>query len=154
VACVRLFLRPFFTIFYVHHQKRYHEAITDSSAGLLHLPWLMVRHIPSYLKSLRATASCQAPLTGDTQGHGIFYVTPGLDDLGVISAHCPYFSAHETYPGHHILDHLRIHHPNPIRRRSAPTLGLKEFHEILLDGGQLPFHLVEKRLEARKGKKD
>ncbi len=232
-----------------------------SSHDIIPLPpkeRLAVRHTPAYLKSLRATASYQAPLTGDARGRGIFYVTPGLEDLGVISAHCPYLSAHETYPGHHLLDHLRIHHPNPIRRqiesplfyegwacyaeqllddygyvndprvkliqlkrqlwrtlraildvkihtgrislaqasaeienlgfsrtraqrqvrrfaltpgyqlcyfmgsheilelrrRFAPTLGLKEFHEILLAGGQLPFHLVERRLEARKGKKD
>jgi hypothetical protein len=232
-----------------------------SSRDIIPLPTeerLMVLHTPVYLESLRATASYQAPLTGDAEGRGVFYVTPGLEDLGVISAHCPYLSAHETYPGHHILDHLRIHHPNPIRRqiesplfyegwacyaeqlldecgyvtdprvqliqlkrqlwrtlraildvkihtgrislpqaaaeienlgfsrtraqrqvrrfdltpgyqlcyfmgsheildlrrRFAPSLGLREFHEILLTGGQLPFHLVEKRLEARKGKKD
>lgn len=219
---------------------------------------LAILQTPAYLESLRATASYQAPLTGDARGHGIFYVTPGLEDLGVISAHCPYLSAHETYPGHHLLDHLRIRHPNPIRRqiesplfyegwacyaeqlldefgyvtdpraqliqlkrqlwralraildvkihtgrislpqasaeienlgfsrkraqrqvrrfaltpgyqlcyfmgsheilelrrRFSPMLGLKEFHEILLAGGQLPFYLVERRLEARKGKKD
>jgi len=40
-----------------------------------------------------------------------------------------------------------------LRRRFTPALGLKEFHEILLAGGQLPFHLVEKRLEVRKGTK-
>ncbi len=231
-----------------------------SSRDIIPLPpeeRLTVLHTPVYLESLRATASYQAPLTGDAGGCGVFYVTPGLEDLGVISAHCPYLSAHETYPGHHILDHLRIHHPNPIRRqiesplfyegwacyaeqllddcgyitdprvkliqlkrqlwralraildvkihtgrislpqaaaeienlgfsrtraqrqvrrfaltpgyqlcyfmgsheilelrrRFAPILGVKNFHEILLTGGQLPFHLVEKRLDARKGKK-
>ena len=75
-----------------------------------------VLETPSYLHSLRATASYKAPLTGDTKGHGIFYITPGKEDLELISRHCPYLSAHETYPGHHILDHLRIHHLNPIRR--------------------------------------
>ena len=232
-----------------------------SSRDIIPLPpkeRLAILHTPAYLESLRATASYQAPLTGDAGSRGIFYVTPGLEDLGVISAHCPYLSAHEIYPGHHLLDHLRIHHPNPIRRqiesplfyegwacyaeqlldeygyitdprvqliqlkrqlwrtlraildvkihtgrislaqasaeienlgfshkraqhqvrrfaltpgyqlcyfmgsheilelrrRFAPSMGLKAFHEILLAGGQLPFHLVEKRLEARKGKKD
>jgi uncharacterized protein (DUF885 family) len=213
---------------------------------------LTVLHTPLYLRSLRATASYQAPLTGDMRGKGIFYITPGSEDLELISAHCPYLSAHETYPGHHVLDHLRIHHANPIRRqiesplfyegwacyaeqlldeygyvreprtrliqlkrqlwralraildvkihtgridlgeaareieglgfssgrakrqvrrfaltpgyqlcyamgaheilalrtRFEPAMGPKAFHEVLLDGGQLPFHLVEKRLEA------
>ncbi len=212
-----------------------------------------VLQTPSYLQSLRATASYRAPMTGNAKAHGIFYLTPGIEDLKLISSHCPYLSAHETYPGHHILDYFRIHHANPIRRqiesplfyegwatyaeqlldelgyvqdprrqlvqlkrqlwrnlravldveiqtgktglveaakriqnlgfsskragrqvrRFALTpgyqlcyymgtyeimrlrrqfssrLGLKAFHDILLGGGQIPFHLVEKRLEAR-----
>jgi hypothetical protein len=214
---------------------------------------LLVRETPSYLKSLRATASYRAPLTGDTGGPGIFYITPLENDLKIISAHCPYLSAHETYPGHHLLDHQRVRHPNPIRRQVesplfyegwacyseqlldelgytnqprqqliqlkrqlwrtlravldiklqtemiglgeaahqiedlgfsperaqrqarrfaltpgyqscyfvgsyeilrlrdqfAPRLGSKIFHETLLEGGQIPFHLVEKRLQER-----
>ncbi len=216
-----------------------------------------VRQTPSYLQSLRATASYRAPLPGNKKGYGIFYITPGKEDLEMISAHCPYLSAHETYPGHHILDHLRIHHSNPIRRqiesplfyegwacyveqlldelgyvedphqqliglkrqlwrvlraildvklhtgritlkqaareienlgfsphrakrqacrfaltpgyqlcyfigmqeilglrqRFVSIVGLKTFHDILLTGGQLPFHLVERRLESWRDKK-
>jgi uncharacterized protein (DUF885 family) len=211
-----------------------------------------VLQTPSYLQSLRATASYRAPLTGNRKGHGIFYITPGNENMGMIASHSPYLSAHETYPGHHILDHIRINHPNPIARQIesplfyegwacygellldelgyitdphrqliglkrqlwrnlraaldvelqtgkttlsqaaheietigfsperskrqvrrfalspgyqscyslgmheiirlkemyAPKLGLKTFHDTLLDGGQLPFHLVERRLEA------
>jgi hypothetical protein len=81
-----------------------------------------VLHTPSHLQSLRATASYKAPLTGHTRGHGVFYVTPGEEDLELISIHCPFLSAHETYPGHHILDHSRIHHPNPIRRQIESPL--------------------------------
>jgi hypothetical protein len=91
---------------------------------------------PSYLQSLRATASYKAPLTGDTKGHGIFYITPGEEDLAMISNHCPYLSAHETYPGHHILDYLRIHHANPIRRQIESPLfyeGWACYGEQLLD---------------------
>ena len=91
---------------------------------------------PSYLKSLRATASYRAPLIGNTKGNGIFYITPGKDDLELISAHCPYLCAHETYPGHHILDHLRIHNSNPIRRQIESPLfyeGWACYAEQLLD---------------------
>jgi len=91
---------------------------------------------PSFLHSLRATASYSAPLTGHKAGHGTFYLTPGTEDLAKISAHCPYLSAHETYPGHHILDHLRIHHPNPIRRQIESPLfyeGWACYAEQLLD---------------------
>jgi hypothetical protein len=97
---------------------------------------VIVLETPSYLQSLRATASYSPPLTGDINGHGIFYITPGTEDLELISSHCPYLSAHETYPGHHILDHIRIHHPNPIRRQIESPLfyeGWACYSEQLLD---------------------
>ena len=37
---------------------------------------VIVLQTPPYLKSLRATASYRSPLTGRTQGAGIFYITP------------------------------------------------------------------------------
>jgi hypothetical protein len=95
-----------------------------------------VLETPVYLQSLRATASYSAPITGHRKSNGIFYLTPGKEDLAKISAHCPYLSAHETYPGHHILDHLRIHHHNPIRRQVESPLfyeGWACYAEQLLD---------------------
>lgn len=95
-----------------------------------------VLETPVYLQSLRATASYRAPLTGDPSDHGIFFITPGEKDMELISGHCPYLSAHETYPGHHILDHIRIHHPNPIRRQIEMPLfyeGWACYAEQLLD---------------------
>jgi len=213
---------------------------------------LTVCRTPAFLQSLRAAAAYRAPLTGAARDQGTFYITPRKEDLTLISRHRPYLCAHETYPGHHILDHLRIYHSNPIRRqiesplfyegwacyaeqlldelgyiqnprlkliglkrqlwrnlraeldiklqtgkitldqaaqkvealgfsaqrarrqvrRFALTpgyqlcyfmgnheitelrehfssqLGIKDFHDTFLDGGQLPFHLVERRLEA------
>ncbi|NIO05738.1 MAG: DUF885 family protein [Proteobacteria bacterium] len=95
-----------------------------------------VLETPSYLESLRATASYRAPLTGNAKAQGVFYITPGKEDLEIIAAHCPYLCAHETYPGHHILDHIRIHHTNPIRRQIESPLfyeGWATYAEQLLD---------------------
>jgi hypothetical protein len=95
-----------------------------------------VLQTPFYLQSLRATASYRAPLTGNAKSPGIFYITPGKEDLELISSHCPYLCAHETYPGHHILDHLRIHHANSIRRQIESPLfyeGWASYAEQLLD---------------------
>jgi len=95
-----------------------------------------VLQTPSYLQSLRATASYRAPSTGNTKSPGIFYITPGKMDLRLISGHCPYLCAHETYPGHHILDHLRIHHANSTRRQIESPLfyeGWASYAEQLLD---------------------
>jgi len=97
---------------------------------------LQVLQTPSYLQSLRATASYKAPLTGSIAEPGVFYITPGKEDLGLIASHCAYLSAHETYPGHHILDHIRIHHKNPIRRQLESALfyeGWSCYGEQLLD---------------------
>ena len=110
-----------------------------SSREVLTFPWqeeLVVRETPSYLKSLRATASYKAPETGGSRGAGVFYITPLENDLRVVSAHCPYLSAHETYPGHHLLDYHRVHHPNPIRRQVESALfyeGWACYSEQLLD---------------------
>ncbi len=95
-----------------------------------------VLQTPVYLQSLRATASYSAPLTGDPGGSGIFYITPGISDPEMIIGHCPYLSAHETYPGHHLLDYFRIHHPNPVRRQIESPLfyeGWACYGEQLLD---------------------
>ena len=97
---------------------------------------LAVMQTPPYLRSLRATASYSAPLTGNTRSRGVFYLTPGREDLALIASHCPYLSAHETYPGHHILDQLRLYHPNPIRRQIESPLfyeGWACYAEQLLD---------------------
>jgi uncharacterized protein (DUF885 family) len=83
---------------------------------------LRILQTPLYLQSLRATASYSAPVTGDTTGPGTFYITPGTDDLALIATHCSYLTAHETYPGHHVLDHIRVRHPNPIRRQIESPL--------------------------------
>jgi uncharacterized protein (DUF885 family) len=78
---------------------------------------LSVEETPSYLQSLRATGSYRAPLTGQADMAGVFYITPEKENLQLVAGHCPYLSAHETYPGHHVLDHVRIHHPNAVRRQ-------------------------------------
>lgn len=91
---------------------------------------------PAYLSSLRATASYRASLTGRPTGGGIFYITSATGTSSLVEAHSPYLSAHETYPGHHVLDTVRIHHPNPIRRQIESPLfyeGWASYAETLLD---------------------
>jgi hypothetical protein len=95
-----------------------------------------VSETPLYLQSLRATASYSAPLTGDPERAGTFYITPGMSNPEMIIDHCPYLSAHETYPGHHLLDYFRIHHPKPVRRQIESPLfyeGWACYGEQLLD---------------------
>ena len=91
---------------------------------------------PSYLQSLRVTSSYRAPVTGDKKDRGIFYFTPAKEDLELVASHCAHLVAHETYPGHHVLDHLRIHHSNPVRRQIESPLfyeGWASYSERLLN---------------------
>jgi hypothetical protein len=97
---------------------------------------LRVLRTPHYLKSLRATASYCAPLTGTKGAQGVFHVNPSEHDLGIVASHSPYISAHETYPGHHLLDQFRISHSNPTRRQIESPLfyeGWACYAEQLLD---------------------
>jgi hypothetical protein len=91
---------------------------------------------PSYLVSLRATASYKAPLTGKTAGKGVFFITPFRGISRLVRSHVAYLSAHETYPGHHVLDTFRIQHPNLIGRQIESPLfyeGWSCYGETLLD---------------------
>jgi len=97
---------------------------------------LRVLRTPHYLKSLRATASYSAPLTGSSDTQGIFHVNPSEHDLAIVASHSPYISAHEAYPGHHLLDQFRISHSNPTRRQIESPLfyeGWACYAEQLLD---------------------
>jgi uncharacterized protein (DUF885 family) len=37
---------------------------------------------------------------------------------------------------------------NRLRDEFSSRMGIKSFHDTLLNGGQIPFHLAEKRLRA------
>lgn len=213
---------------------------------------VVVAQTPVFLQTLRSSASYAAPWGGPEEKPGYFYITPMVEDRSHHWQHHRFLSAHETVPGHHFLDALRLTLASPIRRsyesplyyegwscyaetlllsegylddprdhlvgwqrrfwralrgladlelqrgawsleqgrqclrqasypeatmrrrilhlavnpgyqlcytlglkeilqlreRFAPRLGLARFHEILLSGGQLPFPLVENRLQA------
>jgi uncharacterized protein (DUF885 family) len=52
-------------------------------------------------------------------------------------------------PGYQLCYSIGMHEILRIRKRFSSHVRLKAFHDTLLDGGQLPFHLVERRLEAK-----
>ena len=51
-------------------------------------------------------------------------------------------------PGYQLCYCLGNYEIKKLRNTYAGRIGLSEFHHILLGGGELPFHLIEKRLEA------
>ena len=92
---------------------------------------VVLSETPTYLRSVRSGASYSAPLTIDPGEQACFYITAGnpvgnsqMDVLRRQRLHREFrfLSAHETYPGHHLLDSIRRHLKNPVRRQIESPL--------------------------------
>jgi hypothetical protein len=81
-----------------------------------------VAETPLYLRSLRTSASYAAPWGAPEENPGYFYVTPEIEDLDYHFKHHRFLSAHETVPGHHLLDAARLHLASPLRRQYESPL--------------------------------
>ena len=93
---------------------------------------LTLKPTPTYLRSVRGSASFCSALTGTDGEKDIFYITTQYgQNMGQHTAvqvaarlHREYrfLSAHETIPGHHLLDTVRRGLKNPIRRQIESPL--------------------------------
>ena len=92
---------------------------------------LILAETATYLRPVRSGASYSAPLTVDDREHACFYVTIGdptsnshMDVLRRQRLHREFrfLSAHETYPGHHLLDTIRRNLDNRVRRQVESPL--------------------------------
>ncbi len=87
---------------------------------------------PTYLRSVRGTASFSAAFSLDKREKDFFYMTTRLpQERGREAAvllnrrfHREYkfLAAHETVPGHHLLDSVRRRLKNPVRRQIESAL--------------------------------
>ncbi|MBN3039489.1 MAG: DUF885 domain-containing protein, partial [Candidatus Omnitrophica bacterium] len=105
---------------------------------------IKVRQTPGFMRPVRASASYSAPVTTDRRESGYFYITADYGQVessesslyGDIHSEYIFVSAHETYPGHHLLDTLRRNLKNPIRRQiESPFFyeGWASYAEWLID---------------------
>ncbi|MGD8254316.1 MAG: DUF885 family protein [Syntrophobacterales bacterium] len=85
---------------------------------------VVLSETPTYLRSVRSGASYSAPVTIDHGEQACFYITAAntagnshMDVLRRQRLHREFrfLSAHETYPGHHLLDSIRRNLKNPVR---------------------------------------
>ncbi len=92
---------------------------------------VVLAETPTYLRSVRSFASYYAPLGSDPREEALFYITTArlhnkskLDVSRLKHLHRDYqvVTAHETYPGHHLLDCMRRSLDNPIRRQVDAAL--------------------------------
>jgi hypothetical protein len=87
---------------------------------------------PTYLRSVRSSASFSAAFSADAREKDSFYVTTQLaEQRGKEAANSvrrrlhreyKFLSAHETFPGHHLLDSVRRKLKNPARRQIESPL--------------------------------
>jgi len=77
---------------------------------------------PLYLRSLRSSASYAAAWGPPEETPGYFYVSPEMEDRAHHLRHCRFLSAHETVPGHHFLDTLRLSLPGLVARQYESPL--------------------------------
>lgn len=79
---------------------------------------LRIATLPPYLRAIRA-ASAYSSTPGDPTWKGTFYLVPpdgSRDDNWEDLADYRMLTAHEAYPGHHLLDSWRWQHVSPARR--------------------------------------
>ncbi len=112
---------------------------------------LEIAETPRYLRSVRGAASFAAAFTARPEETSYFYITtrPGGGHDAMTEAllkkrfHREYklLTAHETFPGHHLLDAVRRRLPNPVRRQVESPLfyeGWASYAEsMLVDSGYI-----------------
>lgn len=95
---------------------------------------ILIRATPQFMQPIRASASYSSPVTTDHREPAYFYITPG--EFSNVHSEYLFVTAHETYPGHHLLDTLRRSLKNPIRRQIESPLfyeGWASYAERLID---------------------
>lgn len=93
---------------------------------------IIVKETPSFMMPIRASASYSCPLSKNIKEPAFFYLT---EDKSIYSEYI-FLTAHETYPGHHLLDTIRRFSKNPIRQQiESPFFyeGWASYAEKLVD---------------------
>lgn len=79
---------------------------------------LAIKETPPYLKPVRSNAAYRAPDPALPGNSGVFYIPDNASPSAQTKAGREYLflAAHETFPGHHLLDYHRLRLTNPVRR--------------------------------------
>lgn len=127
------------------------------------VPFPEVQETPMYLKSVRSSASFAAGFTADPREKDFFYITTMLPqrrsrqagDLLRKRLHREYkfLSAHETFPGHHLLDSTRRNLTNRIRAQIESPLfyeGWAYYVESLLTEYGYVDHPLDQLIDSKR----
>lgn len=127
-------------------------------------PALDIKETPTYLRSVRGTASFGAALTADIGDVSYFYITTQLPETETKESanrlrerfHKEYkfLTAHEAIPGHHLIDSARRGMTNPVRRQIESPLfyeGWASYAEsLLVDHGYVQAPIQSLILQRRR----
>ncbi len=113
------------------HQLRTFFSQNGFSEELLSAP-VKIKYTPTYLKSVRSSASFAAAFSRDPREESYFYISTQFQQHNSketdhhlqrrLSREYKMLTAHETIPGHHFLDSCRRKLNNPIRRQVESPL--------------------------------
>ncbi len=111
---------------YKREVKKIKQFLVEKNLVTLeHDPGVEVEFTPLAMRGIRSAAAYAAPISLDA-GPGKYYILPlprgpntqvQKQRLAFIHRQCRFVTAHETYPGHHLLDLARLSNKNPIRRQ-------------------------------------
>jgi len=126
-------------------------------------PAVEIKETPRYLRSVRGTASFSAALSADIQDISYFYITTRLPETNTkesevllkkrLHKEYKFLTAHETIPGHHLLDSMRRRMKNPVRRQIESPLfyeGWASYAESLLVGSGYVKKPIERLVEYKR----
>jgi len=109
--------------------------VKSNLIGIPRMQDIRVRQTPVYLAPIRASASYGCPLSSNQKESALFYVS--IDHIKEnIHQEYIFVTAHEAYPGHHLLDSVRRNIKNPIRRQIESPLfyeGWASYAESLIE---------------------
>ncbi|MFC1884383.1 DUF885 family protein [Thermodesulfobacteriota bacterium] len=153
--------------------ERYRDEVKRLADHCVEQVWISPEHVfscpahvapmPAFLSAIRAASSYSIP-PGHPPYGGVFYILQNFDMTGENNREYRMLSAHETYPGHHLLDTSRWSHERRCRREVEQPIfyeGWACFAEELLrqtgyfKGPGDRFLLAKRRLwRALRGKVD
>lgn len=124
------------------------------------IPLPSVQETPTYLRSIRASASFCAAFSSDPRELDLFFITTaGQNKNGSdlrkkrLNREFRFLCAHETYPGHHLLDFTRRRLENPVRAQIESPLfyeGWAYYVETLLDECGYVEHPLDRLVDRKR----
>ena len=132
------------------------DAQQEDAPQLLSAP-VNIEYTPTYLKSVRSSASFAAAFSRDPREKSYFYISTNFPQHHSretdhhlqrrLNREYKMLTAHETIPGHHFLDSFRRKLANPIRRQIESPLFYEDWASYA-ESMLIEYNYLNESLEA------